>query len=147
MKRPYLTALLGGLSIGLIPSWVVSWLTELIPSLKPEELQIVSDFFSQGIGPLQIIFFMIIVFLVPPAEEAIFRGALWKLFEWKLSPYWTWILISLLFAAVHMEPLHIIGLLPFSFFVGWLRYKTGYIGPSILAHIANNATGCLLMTL
>ena len=90
---------------------------------------------------------MIIVFLVPPIEEAIFRGGLWKLSEWKLSPYWTWILTSLLFAAVHMEPLHVIGLLPFSFFAGWLRLKTNEIGPSTVAHMANNTTGCLLMIL
>lgn len=147
MKHLYLTALLGGLFIGLLPSWVVSRLAEAFPSLKPEELQIVSDFFSQGIGPVQITFFVIIVFLVPPIEEAIFRGGFWKLFAWKLSPYWVWILTSLLFAAVHMEPLHIIGLLPFSFFAGWLRLKSGVLGPSIVAHITNNAVGCALMML
>jgi hypothetical protein len=148
MKRPYLTALLGGLSISLVSSWVVSWLAELIPSLKPKELQIVSDFFSQGIGPIQIMFFTIVVFLIPPIEEAIFRGSLWSFFEWiNRSPKWTWICISVLFAVFHMEPLHVMGLLPLSFFLGWLRLKTGNIRASTVAHMANNTVGCLLMAI
>ena len=144
-KHPYLTALLGGLTISLFPAWFVSRAAEIFPSVKPEELEIVSNFFSGGIGPLQITFFMLIVFIIPPIEELIFRGWVWKLFEWKLSPYWTWIFVSLLFAAVHAEPLHILGLIPFSFFLGWLRMKTGNINASVLAHMANNTVGCLLM--
>ena len=144
-KHPYLTAFIGGLTISLFPAWFVSLAAATFPSLKPEELDIVSSFFSDGIGPLQIAFFMLIVFIVPPIEELVFRGWAWKLFEWKLSPYWTWILVSLLFAAVHMEPLHILGLIPFSFFLGWLRMKTGNINASVLAHMTNNVVGCLLM--
>lgn len=147
LKRPYLKALLGGLTIGIVPAWAVSFLAKAFPSLKPEELEIVSEFMANGIGPIQIIFFMLIVFVVPAMEELFFRGWLWKLCEWKISPYYTWITISILFASIHMEPLHVLGLLPFSFFVGWLRYRTGGIGPSTVAHMANNGVGCLLMVL
>jgi len=147
MTRPYLKALVGGLTIGLFPAWFVSFVVEVFPSLKPEELQIVSDFMSNGIGLIQILFFLLIVISIPLIEELIFRGLLWKLFEWKLTPFHTWITISILFALIHLEPLHILGLLPFSFFVGWLRYKTNQLGPSIIAHMANNAVACLLMAL
>ena len=75
---------------------------------------------------------MITVLIVPPLEELVFRGWLWKLIGWKLSPYWTWTIVSIIFAVVHMEPVHVLGLLPFSFFVGWLRLKTGKLGPSIV---------------
>ena len=145
MKECYKIALAGGLVISLVPAWVVSVLSNLLPSLKPEELEVVSEFMSSGIGPLQIIFFMLITFLIPIAEEVVFRKILWGLFEWKLTPYQTWIFISLIFALIHIGPLHVLGLLPFSFFVGWLRYKTGKIGPSILAHVVNNGVACLLM--
>ena len=147
MNRPYLKALAGGTTIGIIPAWIVSFLAETFPSLKPEDLQIVSEFMANGIGPIQILFFILIVFFVPAMEEFLFRGLLWKLFEWKLSPFYTWITISILFASVHMEPLHVFGLLPLSFFVGWLRYRTDKLGPSIVAHMANNAVACLLMVL
>jgi membrane protease YdiL (CAAX protease family) len=85
------------------------------------------------------------VFVIPPIEEILFRGWLWKMCRWKINPYWTWIITSLVFAAVHAEPLHILGLLPLSFFLGWLRKETGGIEYSTIAHITNNAVACLLM--
>ena len=147
MKANYKTALAGGLLVGVLPAWIISFIAEAYPSLRPEDLGVLAEFLSGGIGPVQILFFAIIIFLIPPVEELIFRGGLWRLLEWKASPYWTWILVSIIFAAVHMELLHVLGLLPFSFFVGWLRYKTGSINLSVLAHMANNAVGCLLMIL
>ncbi len=145
IKANYRTALLGGLTVGLVPTWLVNVLVDLFPALKPEELETVSEFLSGDTGILQILFFLIIVLVVPPLEELVFRAGLWKLLNWKLSSYWTWIIVSLVFAAVHFEPIHVLGLLPLSFFVGWLRYKTGSLGPSMVAHVANNAVACILM--
>lgn len=145
LKANYKTALLGGLAIGLVPAWLVSILVSMFPALKPEELEAVADFMSGDFGIIQLIFFVMVVFIIPPLEELVFRSWLWKLLRWKLSSYWTWVIVSLLFAAIHMEPVHVLGLLPFSFFVGWLRRETGKLGPSILAHMANNAVACALM--
>ena len=118
MKATLTKAIVGGATISFIPSIIVNWLAKTFPSIAPEELQIVSDFFGSGIGPLQLMVFAIIVFVIPPIEEILFRGWLWKMCRWKVSPYWTWIITSLIFAAVHAEPLHILGLLPLSFFLG-----------------------------
>ena len=145
LKANYKTALLGGLAIGLVPAWLVSILVSMFPALKPEELEAVADFMSGDFGIIQLIFFVMVVFIIPPLEELVFRSWLWKLLRWKLSSYWTWVIVSLLFAAIHMEPVHVLGLLPFSFFVGWLRRETDKLGPSILAHMANNAVACALM--
>ena len=141
----YKTALLGGLTVGLAPAWIISFIVSVFPSLEPQELGAVAEFMSNGMGATQVLFLMITVLLVPPLEELIFRGWLWKLVGWKLSPYWTWVAISIIFAVVHMEPIHVLGLLPFSFFTGWLRLETGKLGPSVVAHIANNAAACMLM--
>tara|TARA_R110000824_G_scaffold342743_2_gene529231 strand:- start:2415 stop:2870 length:456 start_codon:yes stop_codon:yes gene_type:complete len=146
-KNPYRLAAFGGLLISLLPAVIINLIAYYFPSTRPEELSAVSEFLSEGLGFIQLLFFAIIVFIIPPIEEFIFRGVLWKVSEWVFSPKWTWILISLAFAAVHMEPLHILGLLPFSFFVGWLRLKTNRLGPSVVAHTVNNAMGCLLMIL
>ena len=145
IKYPYLTALLGGMTISLFPAWFVTIASRLFPSLAPEELEVVSRFFAGGIGTLQIIFFLLIVFMIPIIEEGIFRGFLWDFLKLKLSSKWTWILVSLIFAVAHWELLHILGLLPFSFFVGWLKKETDKLLPSIVAHMANNAVGCALM--
>ena len=141
----YTTALIVGSLIGIAPAWLVAQLAELIPALQPEELSAVSEFMSEGFGLEQMVFLFLVITVVPALEELVFRKWLWFLIEWKVSSYWTWITTSLLFAAIHMEPLHVMGLLPFSFFAGWLRHRTGKTRYYIVAHMANNAMACLLM--
>jgi len=147
VNRPYLTAWLGGATISLFPTWLVAHAAVKFPALAPQELEIVSEFFGKGIGPPQMLVFFIIVAILPILEEWLFRGFLWKLTLKVTTPTFTWAVISLLFAAAHWELLHVLGLLPFSFFLGWLRLKTNKLGPSITAHIANNLVACLLMLL
>ncbi len=149
MTGQYKAALLGGAIISLIPTWAVSVLAQQFPSIAPKELEIVSEFFGSGIGFAQLFVFFIIVFLLPQVEEWLFRGVLWDILEKKIGvpDRLTWFTTSLIFAVVHLEPLHILGLLPLSFFLGWLRMKSGSIGPSVVAHMMNNAVACLLMVL
>jgi len=49
------------------------------------------------------------------------------------------VLTSLLFMAYHQDPIHVLGLAPTAFFLGWLRMVSGSIWPSILAHFVNNS--------
>ena len=149
MTGQYKAALLGGALISLIPTWAVSALAQQFPSIAPKELEIVSEFFGSGIGFAQLFVFFIIVFLLPQVEEWLFRGVLWDILEKKIGVpgRLTWFTTSLIFAVVHLEPLHKLGLLPLSFFLWWLRMKSGSIGPSVVAHMTNNAVACLLMVL
>ena len=147
-KNPYKLAIAGGLLISLLPALFINLIAHYFPTTRPDDLQSVSDFFSGGIGPEQLVFFAIIVLVVPPIEEFVFRGLLWKMVRWiGASPKWTLVTTSLIFAAIHIEPLHILGLLPISFFIGWLRMRTNRLSASIVAHMTNNAVGCLLMML
>jgi membrane protease YdiL (CAAX protease family) len=147
VKHPYLTALLGGATISLFPTWFVAQIAVRFPSTAPEELKIVSEFFGHGLGAPQLLVFLIIVVFLPAIEEWLFRGVLWRLTKKVVSPVLTFVVVSLLFAAAHWEPLHVLGLLPLSFFLGWLRLKTGELGPSTVAHMTNNLVACLLMLL
>ena len=147
MRRPYLAAVLGGATISLPPAWLVTQIASNFPSLAPEELVTVSEFFGSGIGIPQILVLLIIVTILPAFEEWLFRGIFWRWAKKVMSPTSTFVVISLLFAFVHWEPLHVLGLLPLSFFLGWLRLKTGRLGPSIIAHMINNLVACLLMLL
>ena len=105
----------------------------------------VSDFFSEEFGILHIIVFSIIIFAMPVFEEYLFRGVLWKLVHFFSNDRTAMILTSIASACAHLEPLHILGLLPLSLFLGWLRMKTGNVEASILAHMSNNLVACLLM--
>ena len=139
MRHPYWVALLGGATVSLIPTWLVAQIAAAFPVLAPQELEIVSEFFSEGLGPPQILVFFIVMTILPILEEWLFRGVIWR---WTLkifSPKYTLVAISLLFA------LHVLGLLPLSFFLGWLRMKTDELGPSIIAHMTNNTVACLIM--
>ena len=147
MRRPYQTALLGGATVSLVPTWLVAQLAAAFPAIAPEELEIVSEFFGNGFGPPQLLVFLIIMGMLPALEEWLFRGVLWRWGLKVFSPEYTLVATSLLFALAHWEPLHVLGLLPLSFFLGWLRMKTGEVGPSIVAHMANNTVACLLMLL
>ena len=145
MRHPYWVALLGGATVSLIPTWLVAQIAAEFPVLAPQELEIVSEFFSKGFGPPQVLVFFIVMTILPILEEWLFRGVIWR---WTLkifSPKYTLVAISLLFALAHWEPLHVLGLLPLSFFLGWLRMKTDELGPSIIAHMTNNTVACLIM--
>jgi len=73
------------------------------------------------------------------------------LFASALRPEWSgWhsvaplVLTSLLFMAYHQDPIHVLGLAPTAFFLGWLRLVSGSIWPPMLAHFTNNALAILL---
>jgi len=142
-----LTALLGGATISLLPTWLVAQVAARFPALAPQELEIVSEFFDKGFGPPQLLVFFIIMTILPILEEWLFRGFLWRWVSKVFSPKYTLVTVSLAFALAHWEPLHILGLLPLSFFLGWLRMKTGELGPSIVAHMTNNLVACLFIFL
>ena len=80
-----------------------------------------------------------ICFLAPIAEEVLFRGILLKGLVDKLSPLWSILLSSLLFAAIHFSLND--GLTLFVVAVGYsmLTLKARSIWPAILAHIINNS--------
>ncbi len=147
MRRPYLAAVLGGATISLPPAWLVTQIASSFPSLAPEELVTVSEFFGSGIGIPQILVLLIIVTILPAFEEWLFRGFLWRWVSKAFSPNYTLVITSSAFALAHWEPLHVLGLLPLSFFLGWLRLKTNRLGPSVVAHMTNNLVACVLMFL
>ena len=76
--------------------------------------------------------------LAPLVEELVFRGLL---FGW-LAGRWggglAFVLSSLAFAAAHVEPAHAILVLPLGLVFGLLRWRTGSLWPSLVAHMANN---------
>lgn len=95
--------------------------------------------------------------LAPLGEELVFRGLLYGWIEgfwtWaggrspSLPRHWgpivAWLVSSLLFAAAHYEPAHIILVLPLGLLFGWLRWHTHSLLPSLVAHMINNSFAVL----
>ena len=82
---------------------------------------------------------LIVGVLTPIAEELFFRGALMGWMMLRRFPRWTVILLpALLFAVMHLNP---VGMLPIFFLallLGYLRWATGSLWPSVALHMCNN---------
>ena len=82
------------------------------------------------------------VVITPVIEELFFRKFLWglssKVFRFEGGHIATFLVVTLLFALCHKDLGHIIGVMPLSIFLGYLRLKTGSIKPCIVVHAVNN---------
>ena len=124
--RPIVLAVLGT----TVLSFVVS---QLGP--QPEGVREV----TQGLRGVQALLTLAVLgLLAPVAEELVFRGLLYGWLAGRWSNLVAFILSSLAFAAAHTEPLHILMVLPLGFWFGWLRWRTGSLVTTIVAHIINN---------
>ena len=135
---PYKLAMIGGIVISIVASIVMASIQSWLPSFDSEGLEAVDQLLA---GPPLVVAILLFILVVvsPILEELIFRKFLWWMSSLMFSPITTLFIISILFAAIHGSLFHAIGLLPISFFLGWLRMKTGSIKLSIVAHVANNA--------
>ena len=138
MESQYAVAIWGGVLCSLAGTFIVGMLHKIFPTFTSPNLDAFNEL--MGMSPVIVAFLLFVVIIVSPiVEEFVFRKFLWWLSGLVFSPTTTLVLISLLFAYVHGDWLHIIGLLPISFFLGWMRMRTGGIRHPIVAHIANNA--------
>lgn len=76
--------------------------------------------------------------LAPLVEELVFRGLLYGWLAGRWGPGIAVIGSSLAFAAAHVELAHVILVLPLGLVFGWLRWRSGSLWPSIVAHMFNN---------
>lgn len=143
----WIAALCGGLTVGWMPGWIAEQLMEIAPWLSFGNLEMLAKA-VEGAGPLGLAgMAFAIAILAPIFEELVFRGALWAALERSLPTPVVWVITSLLFALIHMEPVHVIGVTFTGFFIGWIRWMGGSIWPCILLHFANNALGVTVMTI
>ena len=145
-ESPYKLAIIGGVIISIVASVVMANVQSWFPSFDSEGLNAVDQLLA---GPPIIVALLlfIVVMVSPILEEVFFRKFLWWISSFLFSQTTTLIVISLLFVAAHGSIFHAIGLLPISFFLGWLRMKTGSIKHCTAAHIANNATASIFFFL
>ncbi len=85
-------------------------------------------------------------FLTPVAEELLCRGAILGVLL-KAMPRrpWVGIIVSaIIFGLVHMNPVQMVFGFLYGLPLGWLAWRTGSLMPSIVVHVANNATVMLM---
>jgi membrane protease YdiL (CAAX protease family) len=85
-----------------------------------------------------------IAIAAPLVEELLFRGLLQNALTRHMPIWGAIILSSLIFAAVHLQPYAIPGLMSLSIAFGYLYHRTGSLRMNILLHMANNGFALLL---
>ncbi len=138
----YLTTILGASAINLATSFAISQIFEAPPASKE-----VQGFFEVPFGLEQYIALFILVIMLPIFEEWLFRSVLWRFLNKFMSLNKTFFTVSVFFAICHMQLPVVLGLLPISFFLGYLRKTEGNIKQSIVAHITHNLVGILITLL
>ncbi|TWU40453.1 CPBP family intramembrane glutamic endopeptidase [Novipirellula artificiosorum] len=80
-------------------------------------------------------------------EELVFRGYVQTRLTKSWGPFFGIFLSSFLFAAFHMDFVHIIAVFPLGVYLGWLSWRSGSLFPAMLAHFVNNVTSVVAVVL
>jgi len=85
------------------------------------------------------------VALIPGfSEEMMFRGLLQR----GLGSGWKAITVSaLVFSCFHLDPPHVVGVIPLGFYLAWVAARTGSTWTTILAHAVNNSAAIFAVAL
>ena len=138
---PLVLALLAGASVGPAASFLAETLSGLGGIFSAEHLTRLAEAIANGSPLGRSMLLLAVCVLAPIGEELVFRGVLWDALAQRFPPVAVWLLTSGLFAAYHLDPLHMLSLAPTALLLGWMRYATGSVVPAIAAHFVNNAIG------
>ena len=86
-----------------------------------------------------------IVIGAPLVEELFFRGLLQRSAERRLGPRSAVAVSAIAFGLAHFQPVQLLGLTAFGVVLGVMARRAGRIGPSLVAHMAFNATTVVVL--
>jgi membrane protease YdiL (CAAX protease family) len=141
-------ALVGGFTVGTAPGWMAERLTEWMPDwMQTGTLELLAQALANSSLLGQVLMGAAVVVFAPLFEELVFRGLLWGAISRAAPQGVAWAVTTLLFAAYHLDPIHVLTVLPIGAFIGWVRWTSGSIGPAILVHFLNNSLAAALSML
>lgn len=90
--------------------------------------------------PLDVVLMVVIVAIAAPVVEEIFyRGLLLEALRQRLSDNVAVVVQALVFALAHMQGVQFVGLFVVGLVLGYLKVRSGRLGPAIAAHFGFNA--------
>jgi membrane protease YdiL (CAAX protease family) len=134
---------------GLLLAGIAALITQLFAPDVTSAAAEAADQLQESAGRLAITVFALLVMVgAPIVEELFFRGLLFSALRKRgLGAVLTIVISALLFAGFHFEPTRFFVLLPTGLLLGWVRWKTGSTGSSMVAHGVVNAPGALVLLL
>ncbi len=129
--------------VGMVSGVVVGLFLEESATLK-EMTQIFRDHGRNG-------------FLIPLAlmigatpaicEELLFRGYVQTRLIRSFGPLLGVMVASVMFAAFHLDPVHVVAVLPLGLFLGWVTWRSGSLFPAMMGHFVNNVISVVAVVL
>lgn len=101
---------------------------------------------DRATDPVGIVLLVLIVVIgAPIVEELFFRGLLLRSAERRWGRWWAVAVSSLVFGAVHLQPLQFPALVAVGVVLALLTLRTGRLGPAIFAHMGFNAVAVITL--
>lgn len=92
---------------------------------------------------------LILLIAVMPAivEELLCRGYVQRRLTQRLGPLVGLLLATIGFGILHMDPQHVVGVLPLGLWFGFVAWRTGSVYPAMLCHASNNGLAVAIILL
>jgi membrane protease YdiL (CAAX protease family) len=112
-----------------------------------ENLEMLERLFGGRTGLFLLLVTLSISLLPGVSEELLFRGYAQRRLLQRWHPAAAIGLSAVLFSAAHVDPAHVVGVLPLGVWLGVMAWLCGSTWPAMLCHATNNATAVLLTNL
>jgi len=143
-----------GLPIGVLTQLVVVRLVYLpLEAIWPDTFTLdrieerARDTYESAQGGGLLLLVLVVVVGAPLVEELAYRGLLQGAFTRRLSDTIGLVVVAFWFAAIHFQPIEIPGLFMVGLVLGLCTLRSGRLGMSVVAHLAFNATGLMLVAI
>lgn len=147
-RFPWVAALVAMLltpTCGLFTARVSAWMVE--HGLTFGTLDQLGDAVTGGSPLDQLLMGVAVIGFAPIVEELVFRGFFWDALSRAFPTWGVWLATSVIFAAYHTDPAHVVGVMGLSLFAGWTRWRTGSVWPAVGIHTVNNVLALSLQRL
>ena len=105
------------------------------------------DLYDSASGAGVALLVLVVVVGAPLVEELVYRGLLQGAFTRRLHDWVGVTVVALWFAVIHFQPVETPGLFVVGMVLGSCALLTGRLGMGIVAHVAFNATGLVLVAM
>ena len=139
-----------GLTAGVLSQFVLVPLLYLPLRLVDDDLDLsekARELTDLAHGWTVVILVVLVVVGAPLVEELFYRGLLLRSLSRRFGPGWGVAGSAVAFGVVHFQPLQLLGLIAFGVVLAVLAERSGRLGPSLMAHIAFNASTVVLLRL
>lgn len=137
--RSWAMVLVGTLLVGVVACAT----DDLASSIFPRK-EMLLELFHEMTWEAGMVVIPFIVLAPALAEELFFRGYIQRRLLLSTRPSVAMLLTALMFSAYHIDPVHVIAVMPIALWLGYLAWRLGSIWPGTACHALNNALASTL---